>query len=136
MLAGLVHLGGCLPATWTVVPEVRGRVVTATGQPAPGAKVVISPAETSSKTRALQVRADARGEFRQREKTRWTIVPFLPLDAYAEEFIATASHAGLESAPVQFGGGFKHPHHFGLTNKSESFDLGDLVLVQAPSGDR
>jgi hypothetical protein len=103
--------------------------VTPTGEPAPGAKVVIAPADGSSETPTVEVRADQRGQFRRRERTRWTIVPLLPLDALAPEFIATASHDGLESAPKPFGGGLAHPHRFGLTNKSESYDLGDLVIV-------
>jgi hypothetical protein len=134
-LSAVLHLSGCLPATWTVVPEVKGRVVTATGEPAAGAKIRIVPADDSSEGRSVEVTADGRGQFRRAEETQWTMVLLLPLDAIAPEFVATASHAGRQSAPEKFGGGVMNPHHFGLTNKSESFDLGDLVVYEQ-TGDR
>ena len=134
-LAALLHLAGCLPATWTVVPEVSGRVVTAAGEPAAGAKVRIARADDeSSGERPVEVAAGRDGRFRRREQTQWTIVPLLPLDGIAPQFVATASHEDLASPPRPFGGGLSHPHHFGLTNKSKSFDLGDLVVYERPGG--
>jgi len=55
----------------------------------------------------------------------------VPADAIAATFVATASDAGVESAPKQFGGGLTHPHFFGFTNKSESLDVGELTIDRA-----
>jgi hypothetical protein len=127
----MLLLAGCLPATWTIMPAVRGRVVTATGAPAAGATVRIveagAPSEIAS---AVEVNAGADGRFVRAEETRWTIVPLLPLDAIAPRFIATASRAGVESDPKEFGGGITNPHHLGITNRSGPFDLGDLVITE------
>lgn len=105
-----------------------------TGEPAAGAKVRIVPANGSSERHEVEVTTDTRGQFHRGEETQWTMVLLLPLDAIAREFVATAFYAGLESAPSRFGGGITNPHHFGLTNKSESVDLGDLVLHEGKSG--
>lgn len=120
---------GCVPATFTVVPEVRGRVVSPAGDPLAGAKVRIAPADPESDIRAAAVTADDLGRFRRAEQTRWGMVLLVPVDAIAPKFVATASHANRESAPSTFGGGLTHPHHFGFTNKSESFDIGDLIVA-------
>lgn len=130
-----ILLAGCVPATCTVVPEVRGRVLTQAGQPVADARVKISSEAPSSDQPAVEATTDAHGQFHRNEQTRWTIVPLIPLDAIAREFTATASYAGSESEHKRFGGGgIVNPHHFGLTNKSPTFDLGDLILQERPVG--
>src|SRR4051794_15288754 len=90
-------LGGCLPATFTTVPEVKGRVTTMNGQPLPGAEVRI--VQKSPEKREWTLKADESGNFRQKESENWTLAPLLPLDALGPEFELTAKH-GEQSSEV------------------------------------
>jgi hypothetical protein len=130
--AVVLHLSGCIPATATLVPQVSGRVVSAHGVPIHGATVRVSPEDEALAERSFAVKTDRRGRFRRAEQTRWSLTPFLPIDAIAPTFVATASHENVQSAPAHFGGGLTHPHFLGIGNKSKSFDLGDLVVYESP----
>ena len=127
-----LHLIGCIPATATLVPQVSGRVVSGGGVPIHGATVRVAPEDKALADRSFTLKTDRRGRFRRAEQTRWSLAPFLPIDAIGPTFVATASHENVQSAPAHFGGGLTHLHFFGMGNKSKSFDLGDLTVYESP----
>ena len=125
----LLHVAGCIPATATLVPEIRDRVVNGTGEPIAGAKVRVTSADLSNDEPAFAVTTDRRGRFHRAEQTRRFMAPLVPAHAISPGFVATASHGGARSSPKHFGRNeLLMMHAFGVTNKSRSYDLGDLVV--------
>jgi hypothetical protein len=131
----LTFAAGCLPATTTVVPGVRGRVVTLDGRPVSGATVSVVSADPESGGPAFEVTTKRDGGFHRRAQTRWVMAVFLPAHAMRPKFIATARHGHFDSHPETFGGDYLIYVHFFGVGKAESFDLGDLVL-EYPSANR
>jgi hypothetical protein len=121
-------LCGCIPATTTVVPQISGRVVDATGKPVANAEVCISLAKETSAPLLRKCTTDQSGKFRHEEETQWCIAPILPLDAIAPEFVAAATHNGVRSSPKEFGGGIWNFHFLGLGDKTACIDLGDILV--------
>ncbi len=134
-LFALVHLAGCLPATGSLVPALRGRVVDSMGQPVSGAKVTVAPVDPTVEIRSFAISTDRQGRFRRGEQAQWFLAILVPTDVIAPEFEATATRGEARSTPKRFGGGLIHPQYLGITNKRRTFDLGDLV-VPTPSGVR
>src|SRR6266545_667550 len=103
VVLGLVILAGCVPAAVTVVPQIRGRVIDTTGAPITGATVSIAPAD-SPDLKARTIKTDGRGCFQRGQEKRWFLAVPVAAHAVGPEFIATASHRGMQSAPKRFGG--------------------------------
>jgi hypothetical protein len=118
---------GCLPATSTLVPEIKGRVTTLDRRGVPGATVIVVPADPQQTAPAFEVISKRDGRFYRRAQTRWYLAPFLPAHAMGPELIATARLGNLETQPKLFGHSYTNARFFGL-GKVELFDLGDLVL--------
>lgn len=71
----------------------------------------------------LQVEGE---KFRHGEEREWAIVPLLPLDAIGPRFRAVATYNGRESKAMGFGGGIWNAHFLGMSNPTETVDLGNL----------
>ncbi len=127
----LLQSMGCLPATITVMPRISGRVVDSLGRPLAEAEVSIARTDKAPNGHSSHVTANQEGRFRRDEETRWTLAPVLPVD-FVSDFVAVASFHGSCSVPVRFGGNITNFHFLGLTNKSEAFELADLVIETQP----
>lgn len=127
-------LAGCVPATGTVVPRVSGRVVDTGGTPLAGATVKIVHADSPDE-KPRKINTDAQGRFHRGEEKRWFMAVPVPAHAVEPEFIATASNDGKQSTPRRFGGDKLYKQQFlGVTNQSDGYDLGDLVIHEASRG--
>jgi hypothetical protein len=126
--------GGCVPATWTETPRLSGRVVTTDHQPVSNATVTVKQVadHVGRPGESFQMTTDAHGLFFHSERTRWALVPFVPIDALVPAYVATAGANGRQSKPFCFGGdGIIGPHWLGLVNNANrNYDLHDLVLEQ------
>ncbi len=129
-----VALAGCVPATGTIVPRVSGRVVDMAGTPVADATVKIVRADSPDE-KPRKINTDAQGRFHRGEEKRWFLAVPVAAHAVEPEFIATASHDGKQSTPKRFGGEQLYEQQFlGVTNPSEGYDLGDLVIYEASRG--
>ena len=104
------------------MPEVKGRVTATDGKPLAGA--IIRIVEVSPTTREWTVRADQKGNFRQKESLGWTFV--MPVAMLGPKFELTAKHGEQSSEPIPFGDGRYYLHTFGFGNPAPKFDLGDV----------
>jgi hypothetical protein len=132
VLVTILCLTGCLPATWTRVPEVSGRVVDPGGRPIPGAVVSVVPDNPYQKELAFKMTSDNQGRFHHDDERQWTLEPLFPMDAIGTEFTATASYHGAQSPAWQFGGDISNAHFLNLGNRYPSFDIGPLVIPDRP----
>jgi hypothetical protein len=141
LAALLPNLVGCLPATYTAVPRLTGRVVDSAGKPVAGAVVVVSVADDGTPSHGLwqigpwqldagpwRVEADANGRFNRPEETHWSLAPLLPMDMMLPDYLAIASHGAARSQTYSFSFGIVNWHFFGLTNPTEAADFRDLVV--------
>lgn len=126
----ILQIEGCIPATTTIAPQVSGRVLDISGKPVDGAEIRVAIVDSHAGAASWKAASNARGQFHRDEQTRWCMAPLLPADFIAPEYVAVATRNDLHSAPKRFGRGIWNFHFLGLTNKTESFDLGDLVLNQ------
>ena len=134
LLATIVSgLAGCLPATYTAVPRLTGRVLDAAGRPVPGATVAVNVDGSGPGDRSWVLDADARGVFTRPEETRWWVAPVLPLDFLSKTYVAVASAGPRRSRSKAFGGGITNYHYLGLTNPAAAADFGDLVVEDTPA---
>lgn len=120
-------VSGCVPATFTAVPEIKGRVVDASGDPVPGAAVkvraVLEPDIGFSLT------CDQAGRFYRAEEAHGGLY-ILPMDNFGRRYRAVAVVDGQSSEPKVFGTPWSHVRVFGL-GATQRADLGDLRLVSA-----
>jgi Carboxypeptidase regulatory-like domain len=111
------------------MPDLHGRVVDSAGVPVSGAKVAVDGADS---THSVQMKTDAKGGFSRHEEVRWAMVPLLPLDAIGPVYRAQASYGESRSEPKEAREGIMNPHFFGLGNKTDPVDFGDLVIKGLP----
>jgi hypothetical protein len=122
VLVALAGVAGCCPANFTLVPQIRGRVVDAAGQPVPDARVhVAKPHEAEGFELDTTLTCDVDGRFYRKEHTRWGVF-IVPMDLFATHIEAVADHNGRQSdvqryrGPAQvrlFGGGSPQVVEFG-----------------------
>lgn len=130
-LGAAMCLTGCVPAAFTVVPQISGRVVSCCGAPLPDAVVAIAPAEGHDAP-SRRVDPDRRGRFQRAEERQWRLGLLVPAHAMGTPYTATAHHELRSSEPRPFGGRYLAQQFFGITNRTERYDLGDLIICVCP----
>jgi hypothetical protein len=70
----LLSCSGCIPAKFTEIPALKGRVVGLDGRPAPAASVHVSrKPDTPGAPFELLLQTDSNGEFTYGGKQRWVL---------------------------------------------------------------
>jgi hypothetical protein len=128
--AVLAFLPGCIPATFTRVPEIRGRVVDAAGQAMPGASVHLTRLPRYGGYNLDEtLNSDTAGRFHRKEQAVWAVF-IVGEDNFGSRFQAVASFNGEQSAPREFGMAWSKVRLMGL-GAADVADLGDLKIDQA-----
>ncbi len=134
--ATLAGAAGCLPATYTAVPQLAGRVLDTTGRPVSGATVAVDVDGGDAGDRALTLDTDGQGVFSRPEETHWWLAPVLPLDFLPKTYVAVTSAGAERSPPKACGGAITNYHFLGLTNPTAPANFGDLVVATGASAQR
>jgi hypothetical protein len=120
---------GCFPATFAMVPDIKGRVIDQSGQPVPTATVHIANTRNVGGYRVdTTVSCDASGKFYRKERARWGMY-IVPMDLFATQLEAIARDESRQSARREFYGPVTM-RPFGLIGSRAVVDLGDLTLNQ------
>jgi hypothetical protein len=120
-------LSGCFPATFSRVPEIRGRVVDASGSPMPNATVHLSKVEGYGGYNLNEsVTSDSAGRFRRKERAEWGLY-IVPMDPFGSRFEAIAVADGQQSETREIVYPWMKVRFMGLGSPAVN-DVGDLVI--------
>jgi hypothetical protein len=123
-----VVLAGCAPAAFTIVPEIRGRVVDVNGEPVSGASVHITKkADSPGREQDITLSTDSSGKFFRKEASMWGLY-IVPMDVFGTQFQIQARDATRRGKVTEFGRTWGHVRILGL-GKTDVADLGDLVIT-------
>jgi hypothetical protein len=122
-----LFLSACVPATFTVVPEIKGRVLDSAGEPVPGAHVDVRALPEGA--RKFSLTCDESGRFYRGEEAQWGLYIF-PMDNFGRQYEAVSVVNGQSSNTKKFGTTWSHIRFLGL-GTVQTADLGDLRLTSA-----
>ncbi len=96
-MTALLGFTGCMPVKQTIVPAVRGRVISFDGKPVPGADVeLFRKPDSVGRPFDVEFRCDANGDFSYAGEHRW-VIWIIVGDLFPETVQVQARHAGLTS---------------------------------------
>jgi hypothetical protein len=125
MLAAAV--AGCFPATFSRVPEIRGRVSDVGGSPVPDARVHLSKVEGYGGEDVNEtLTCDAAGRFRRAEQARWGLY-IVGMDPFGSRFRAVAAADGRQSEAREIAYPWMKVRFMGLGSAAVA-DVGELVI--------
>lgn len=126
-MAGLLALGGCLPATFTRVPGINARVVDTEGRPVPGTLVTVrAAAGRQGDSTVDRLTGDSSGRVHRAEQAVWGLY-IVSMDNFGASYEVVADAVEGQSAPRLIRRPWSHVRLLGLGAK-EVYELGDLRL--------
>lgn len=125
----LFLLSGCIPATFTLVPEISGRVIDESGLPISGASIHLCKVNGFGGSLDEKLTSDDAGRFFREEQAKWGLF-IVPMDPFGSFFQAVATAEGQQSEIYEIKYPWSKVRFMGIGSK-DSMDIGDLQIKKA-----